>query len=65
MRCQRCHKETNCYTTSMFNTQDICMKCADKEKQHPDYKLAVEADRAAVSSGNWNFEGIGLPSDLR
>ena len=46
---------------SRFNTDAICMKCAEEERQHPDYKLAADAELAAVRSGNRNFEGIGWP----
>lgn len=49
---------------SMFNTDRICMECKSKEKAHPAYKDAVEADHAAIRAGNYNFDGIGLPKDL-
>lgn len=58
--CDRCGGPTNGITTmSMFNTDIICMKCKDEEKKNPRYKEALEADRAAIKSGNYNFEGIG------
>ena len=38
--------------------------CQGKEKQHPDYERAREAELAAIRKGNWNFEGIGKPQDL-
>jgi predicted sulfurtransferase len=64
--CDRCGKPfvDNVRTTSMFNTQTICMVCKEKERQHKDYRKAVEADRAAIRAGNYNFGGIGLPKDL-
>jgi hypothetical protein len=43
---------------SMFNTQCICMKCADKEKQDPEYKQAVEAEHEQIQQGHYNFKGI-------
>lgn len=60
--CDRCGAslEGNARMMSMFNTQTICMDCAEKERERPDYGKAVEADHAAIKSGNWNFEGIGL-----
>lgn len=58
--CDRCDNETKRYTTSMFNTQEICMDCKKAERKLPHYDKAVEADRWAVMNGNWNFEGIGL-----
>ena len=38
MFCQRCGKETNTHIMSMFNTDDICTECKDKEIEHPHYK---------------------------
>lgn len=60
MKCDRCHKDTNTWTMSMFNTQTICMECKEKERRSPRYKEALEAERAAVKAGNRNFPGIGL-----
>lgn len=64
-KCERCHQHLSCWTMSWFNTQHICMKCAEKEKQHPKYKEAVQAIKEAETKGNMNFEGIGLPEDLK
>lgn len=47
-------------TMSMFNTETICMACADAERKRADYKAAQEAERAAVKAGDWNFKGVGL-----
>lgn len=47
-------------TMSMFNTETICMACADAERKRADYKAAQEAERAAVKGGDWNFKGVGL-----
>jgi hypothetical protein len=49
----------------MFNTENICMDCKDKEQGHPQYDLARTKDVEAIKKGNYNFEGIGLPDDLR
>jgi hypothetical protein len=57
--CHRCGKETRCHTMSMFNEDLICMACKAKEKHKPRYREAVEADNAAIKSGNFNFKGIG------
>ena len=59
-RCQRCYKDTNVTIMSMFNTDEICIDCKEKEKQRSDYKKAVEADENEISKGNMNFKGIGL-----
>lgn len=64
MKCERCHKEVRAYTTSMFNTEMICIPCKEKEKEHPLYEKAREAEYNAVKSGNYNFPGIGKPFDL-
>jgi hypothetical protein len=55
MKCDRCGKETNWFTVSMFNTDNICMECKAKEKKHPNYRKAVEADMAEIRKGNYNF----------
>jgi len=58
-RCDRCGKPLNgCSIMSMFNTDIICMDCKMKEKNHPDYKKAVEADNDAIKNGNYNYKGI-------
>ena len=60
-RCQRCYKETNCHTMSMYSVLLICMECKDEERKRDDYEEARDAAAAAVKSGNYNFEGIGEP----
>ena len=63
--CQRCHNpKPLCLTMSRFNTQMVCPDCEDKEKAHPDYQKAVDAELAQVRAGNTNFQGIGKPADL-
>lgn len=47
-------------TMSMFNTDTICMKCAEAERRRGDYEAAREAERAASRAGDRNFKGIGL-----
>ena len=44
---------------SMFNTQEICIPCKDKEKEDPEYKRAETAELEACRKGNFNFKGIG------
>lgn len=63
-RCDRCGKQTRVTIMSMFNVQEICMECKDKEEQHPDYEAAREAESRAVSRGDYNFPGVGKPGDL-
>lgn len=64
-RCDRCYKETRVTIVSYFNTDTICVECKAKERAHPDYQKAVDAEVNAVKAGNLNFSGIGLPLDLR
>ena len=60
-RCDRCGRSlVGGRTMSMFNEETICMDCADKERERPDYKAACDAEIAAVRAGNRNFKGIGL-----
>ena len=49
---------------SMFNEEHICMECKEKERRHPDYQRARDAEHEAVKNGNMNFSGIGKPADL-
>ena len=51
-------------TMSRFNTDPICLACAEAERRHPDYAKACAAELAAVKAGDRNFPGIGLPPDL-
>jgi len=63
--CRRCGTKTTITIMSIFNTDTLCMPCKDKERNHPKYEEAREADNNAVKRGDYNFPGIGLPSDLR
>jgi hypothetical protein len=62
--CQRCQATTDHTMMSMFNTDIICMACKDRERKHPKYWEAVNAECKAVEVGNTNFAGIGKPEDL-
>lgn len=62
--CGRCWKPSVSLGMSRFNTQMICIECEDKEKAHPQYKEAKDAELQAVKSGNMNFKGIGKPFSL-
>ena len=57
--CERCHKSLDGgRIMSMFNTQCICLECAEAERKDPEYKQAVEADRAEIKKGNYNYKGL-------
>ena len=64
MKCDRCGKKTKSLIMSMFNTENICKECKEKEVKHPLYEKAREIERQEVLKGNYNFKGIGKPNDL-
>lgn len=43
---------------SMLNTDCLCLNCKKKEKQHPQYKEAAEAELAEIRQGNYNYQGL-------
>ncbi len=56
--CDRCGESTNNSTTmSIFNTDVICMKCKENEKNDPEYEAAKKAEEDALLSGNTNYQG--------
>lgn len=59
--CDRCHKPlTDGRTMSMFNTDVLCMKCAEEETKRKDYAHARDVEAAHVRAGDMNFKGVGL-----
>ena len=60
-KCDRCGGDLKVRIMSRFNADCICMKCAEEERQHPDYQKAADAELAAVRRGDMNFPGIGWP----
>ncbi len=62
--CQRCKRGTNITSMSMFNTQICCSKCIERERAHPDFPKAREAEQKSIENGDYNYSGIGLPADL-
>lgn len=65
MICDRCGKETLGHTMSYFNTDEICFECRDTERAHPMFEEARRIEAEHVRAGDYNFQGIGLPKDLR
>jgi 7-cyano-7-deazaguanine synthase in queuosine biosynthesis len=65
MKCERCQSETKVHTVSYFNTQAICGRCEKIEQRHPTYPAAKKAEMTQVIKGNYNYEGVGLPNDLK
>ena len=41
------------------------MACDARERKHPDYERAKRIELDHVLKGNLNFEGVGLPDDLK
>ena len=59
-RCDRCGGSLEGgRIMSMYNEDCICLACKRKEEARADYRKAVEADRAEILKGNYNFKGIG------
>ena len=63
-KCPRCEKDPVSTMYSMFNTEMICLDCIARERLHPRYQEAQDAETQAVKQGNYNFAGIGKPADL-
>jgi hypothetical protein len=63
--CERCKVPTMSFKMSFFNTQMICNKCQTVEENHPDFAEAKRKESEECMKGNMNFEGIGLPNDLK
>ena len=60
--CDRCDNSlADGFSMSRFDTSALCFDCLKEERQHTDYRKAVDAELAALRSGNHNFEGIGWP----
>ena len=65
MKCERCGNTMRSFRCSWFNEELICPECQEKEKAHPKFKEAKRIENEEVKKGNYNFEGIGLPDNLR
>ena len=54
--CDRCGKSlADGFSMSRFDTSALCFDCLAEERQHPDYQKAVDAELAALRSGNLNY----------
>lgn len=58
--CDRCGCTPPATTMSTFNTDVICLDCADDEKKAPGYPAAAAAELSALKAGGYNFPGVGL-----
>ena len=63
-KCPRCKEDMTVHIMSMFNEQDICLDCSDKERKHPEFENARAIESEAVKNGDFNFPGVGLPDSL-
>lgn len=63
--CERCGRPARITTMSFFDTSTICLSCESREERHPRHRAAVEADEQAIKRGDFNYPGIGLPSDMK
>ncbi|MDB4278275.1 gamma-glutamylcyclotransferase [Deltaproteobacteria bacterium] len=61
MKCGRCGYDTSVTQMSLFNTDDLCPRCEQEERYHPDYHYAKIIEYAATKAGNLNFPGVGWP----
>lgn len=64
MKCDRCGRNTERRTMSLFTHQYICDTCLQKERNHPMFEKARDTIMDEMNKGNYGFEGIGLPDDL-
>ena len=64
--CERCGADLSKVPSIMskFNQDTICTDCKARERAHPGYKAADEAEVAAVRAGDRNFPGVGCPPVL-
>lgn len=57
-KCDRCKRTDVSLTMSRLNTDMCCPECLAKEKKHPRYQEALEAEMAEVRKGNYNYPGL-------
>jgi len=62
--CERCKEGTGVTQMSLFNTEMCCNRCIQLERAHPKFRQARDAELEAISRGDYNFQGIGLPPSL-
>lgn len=55
--CDRCGSDEP-LSMSYLNLDMLCSSCKEKEKQHPRYEEAREAELAAIKNGDYNYPGI-------
>ena len=63
--CARCRVPAIGSTMSRFNTDTLCLDCAEDEVDAPGYMAAAVRELAEVRAGNYNFPGVGLAAEDR
>lgn len=63
-RCDRCRRFDDVMASSVFNTQNICSTCSYAETEHPEYIEARDIQNKEIMSGNYSFNGVGVPEDI-
>lgn len=62
--CERCGNKVGRHTMSFFNTETICLPCSKRERTHPKFPEARQAEETEIAKENYNFPGIGCPDEL-
>lgn len=57
-KCDRCGEENSVFKMSKLNTDNLCMKCIEKERSHSRYEEAAKAEHQAVVNGDYNYPGL-------
>lgn len=63
-KCARCGAPTVVQRFGVFNSDNLCTACLDKEVAHKDYPRALIANEYALTTHNIAWEGLGKPDDL-
>jgi len=64
-KCERCEHPCAKTMGSTFNAEQICEVCRYEEERHPLFGEARRREIEALNRGYFDFEGIGLPTELR
>ncbi len=63
--CDRCGKSLkDGRIMSMLNTECICMKCSEKERKHPNFEKARDAEHELIKKNMANTNSISLSSEI-
>lgn len=62
--CARCSVPVLVQRLGVFNADNLCTGCLEKETAHKDYPRALIANEYALETSNIAWEGLGKPDDL-